>query len=165
MRTCNPFTHVHHVYISCSYKRILVMISHSQDFLNGVCTNIIHMHKQKLVYYGVRPVNLTFHWDIICPDTQSSLKYHTVSLTNGLADINKVLYIRRLLLPTFVRLSSAKTVNAECQLVDCHSICDVCLYKLSFNICRTTCRSLNINWSTVPVQYRPGAYFIIFLLN
>ncbi|XP_073237050.1 ATP-binding cassette sub-family F member 2-like [Porites lutea] len=35
-----------------SYKRILVMISHSQDFLNGVCTNIIHMHKGKLVYYG-----------------------------------------------------------------------------------------------------------------
>lgn len=35
-----------------NYKRILVMISHSQDFLNGVCTNIIHMHKQKLVYYG-----------------------------------------------------------------------------------------------------------------
>lgn len=61
MITCNPFTHVHHVFISGSYKRILVMISHSQDFLNGVCTNIIHMHKQKLVYYGVRPVNLTFH--------------------------------------------------------------------------------------------------------
>lgn len=35
-----------------NYKRILVMISHSQDFLNGVCTNIIHMHKGKLVYYG-----------------------------------------------------------------------------------------------------------------
>jgi len=35
-----------------SYKRILVMISHSQDFLNGVCTNIIHIHKGKLVYYG-----------------------------------------------------------------------------------------------------------------
>lgn len=35
-----------------NYKRILVIISHSQDFLNGVCTNIIHMHKQKLVYYG-----------------------------------------------------------------------------------------------------------------
>ena len=39
--------------VLCSYKRILVMISHSQDFLNGVCTNIIHMHKGKLVYYGV----------------------------------------------------------------------------------------------------------------
>merc|ERR1712227_109856 len=30
-----------------SYSRILVIISHSQDFMNGVCTNIIHLHKQK----------------------------------------------------------------------------------------------------------------------
>lgn len=34
------------------YKRILVIISHSQDFLNGVCTNIIHMHQKQLQYYG-----------------------------------------------------------------------------------------------------------------
>jgi ATP-binding cassette subfamily F protein 2 len=34
------------------YKRILVVISHSQDFLNGICTNIIHLHNQSLVYYG-----------------------------------------------------------------------------------------------------------------
>ncbi|XP_014091496.1 ATP-binding cassette sub-family F member 2 [Bactrocera oleae] len=33
------------------YKRILVLISHSQDFLNGVCTNIIHMTKKRLKYY------------------------------------------------------------------------------------------------------------------
>lgn len=33
------------------YKRILVLISHSQDFLNGVCTNIIHMDKRRLKYY------------------------------------------------------------------------------------------------------------------
>ncbi|RUS34602.1 P-loop containing nucleoside triphosphate hydrolase protein [Jimgerdemannia flammicorona] len=36
-----------------TYDRILVMISHSQDFLNGVCTNMMHLtHKRKLVYYG-----------------------------------------------------------------------------------------------------------------
>lgn len=34
-----------------TYKRILVLISHSQDFLNGVCTNIIHLDKNKLKYY------------------------------------------------------------------------------------------------------------------
>ncbi|PAA65748.1 hypothetical protein BOX15_Mlig024741g1, partial [Macrostomum lignano] len=34
------------------YKRILVIISHSQDFLNGVCTNIIHMRHKRLIYYG-----------------------------------------------------------------------------------------------------------------
>nr|UOU03350.1 ATP-binding cassette subfamily F2 [Brachionus rubens] len=34
-----------------NYKRILVMISHSQDFLNGVCTNIIYLSKKTLTYY------------------------------------------------------------------------------------------------------------------
>jgi len=35
-----------------SYDRILVLISHSQDFLNGVCTNTIHLQNKKLKYYG-----------------------------------------------------------------------------------------------------------------
>jgi ATP-binding cassette subfamily F protein 2 len=36
-----------------TYDRILVMVSHSQDFLNGVCTNIMDLtHKRKLIYYG-----------------------------------------------------------------------------------------------------------------
>ncbi|KAI8385008.1 P-loop containing nucleoside triphosphate hydrolase protein [Radiomyces spectabilis] len=36
-----------------TYNRILVVVSHSQDFLNGVCTNMMHLtHKRKLVYYG-----------------------------------------------------------------------------------------------------------------
>lgn len=35
-----------------NFKRILLMVSHSQDFMNGVCTNIIHMHQKKLKYYG-----------------------------------------------------------------------------------------------------------------
>lgn len=34
-----------------TFKHILVLISHSQDFLNGVCTNIIHMSEKKLHYY------------------------------------------------------------------------------------------------------------------
>jgi len=33
-------------------KGILLMISHSQDFLNGVCTNIIHLCYKKLHYYS-----------------------------------------------------------------------------------------------------------------
>ncbi len=36
-----------------NYKRILIMVSHSQDFLNGVCTNIIHLTKKQLFIYGV----------------------------------------------------------------------------------------------------------------
>lgn len=39
------------LFVCCSYKRILVLISHSQDFLNGVCTNIIHMSKKRLKDY------------------------------------------------------------------------------------------------------------------
>lgn len=35
------------------YRRILVLVSHSQDFMNGVCTNIIHLHKDSLQYYRV----------------------------------------------------------------------------------------------------------------
>ncbi|KAJ6739601.1 ATP-BINDING TRANSPORT PROTEIN-RELATED [Salix koriyanagi] len=33
------------------FDRILVVVSHSQDFLNGVCTNIIHMQSKKLKIY------------------------------------------------------------------------------------------------------------------
>ncbi|CAD7701419.1 unnamed protein product [Ostreobium quekettii] len=33
------------------FNRILLLVSHSQDFLNGVCTNIIHMTKKKLNSY------------------------------------------------------------------------------------------------------------------
>ncbi|VFQ67233.1 unnamed protein product [Cuscuta campestris] len=35
-----------------NFDRILVVISHSQDFLNGVCTNIIHMQNKKLKIYS-----------------------------------------------------------------------------------------------------------------
>uniref|UniRef100_A0A915PTC8 ABC transporter domain-containing protein n=1 Tax=Setaria digitata TaxID=48799 RepID=A0A915PTC8_9BILA len=35
-----------------SYKRTLLIVSHSQDFMNGVCTNIIHLFLRKLEYYG-----------------------------------------------------------------------------------------------------------------
>ncbi|KAI8063458.1 P-loop containing nucleoside triphosphate hydrolase protein [Gongronella butleri] len=36
-----------------TYNRILIVVSHSQDFLNGVCTNMMHLTtKRKLVYYG-----------------------------------------------------------------------------------------------------------------
>jgi len=34
-----------------TYNKILLLVSHSQDFLNGVCTNIIHLKGKKLDYY------------------------------------------------------------------------------------------------------------------
>jgi len=35
-----------------NYPTILVLISHSQDFLNGVCNNIMHFDQRKLKMYG-----------------------------------------------------------------------------------------------------------------
>jgi len=35
-----------------NYPRILVVVSHSQDFLNGVCSNIILLRKKTLAYYN-----------------------------------------------------------------------------------------------------------------
>ncbi|VDO27856.1 unnamed protein product [Brugia timori] len=35
-----------------AYKRTLLIVSHSQDFMNGVCTNIIHLFQRRLEYYG-----------------------------------------------------------------------------------------------------------------
>src|ERR1700712_3499510 len=34
------------------WDRTLVLVSHSEDFLNGVCSNMIDMREQKLFYYG-----------------------------------------------------------------------------------------------------------------
>merc|ERR1711983_464012 len=35
-----------------TYKQILVIISHSQGFMNGVCSQVIHLDQQKLQYFG-----------------------------------------------------------------------------------------------------------------
>ncbi|ROV88004.1 hypothetical protein VSDG_09172 [Cytospora chrysosperma] len=34
------------------WERTLVLVSHSMDFLNGVCSNMIDMRDKKLLYYG-----------------------------------------------------------------------------------------------------------------
>ncbi|KAK3328549.1 P-loop containing nucleoside triphosphate hydrolase protein [Cercophora scortea] len=34
------------------WDRTLVLVSHSQDFLNGVCSSMIDMREKKLIYYG-----------------------------------------------------------------------------------------------------------------
>jgi len=35
-----------------NYDRMLIIISHSQDFLNGICTNIISMKDKTMTYYN-----------------------------------------------------------------------------------------------------------------
>lgn len=34
------------------FKKIMLVISHAQDFLNGICTKIIHFTDKKLVLYS-----------------------------------------------------------------------------------------------------------------
>ncbi|KAK5053111.1 ABC transporter ATP-binding protein arb1 [Exophiala bonariae] len=34
------------------WDKTLILVSHSMDFLNGVCTNMIDMREKKLIYYG-----------------------------------------------------------------------------------------------------------------
>eukprot|EP01029_Cantina_marsupialis_P009962 TRINITY_DN228_c1_g3_i1.p1 TRINITY_DN228_c1_g3~~TRINITY_DN228_c1_g3_i1.p1 ORF type:complete len:591 (+),score=231.02 TRINITY_DN228_c1_g3_i1:70-1842(+) len=34
------------------FQKILLLVSHSQDFLNNVCSHTIHLQQQKLKYYG-----------------------------------------------------------------------------------------------------------------
>jgi ATP-binding cassette subfamily F protein 2 len=34
------------------FSKILVMISHSQDFMNEVCTQILRVHKKKIEVFG-----------------------------------------------------------------------------------------------------------------
>lgn len=34
------------------WDKTLILVSHSMDFLNGVCTNMIDMREKKLMYYG-----------------------------------------------------------------------------------------------------------------
>jgi len=34
------------------WDKILLMVSHSQDFMNNVCTHILHLTKKKLNYYS-----------------------------------------------------------------------------------------------------------------
>lgn len=34
------------------WKKILFFVSHSQDFMNTVCTHVVHLTRKQLVYYG-----------------------------------------------------------------------------------------------------------------
>lgn len=35
----------------CRWKKTPVVVSHDRDFLNTVCTEIVHLHDQKLLFY------------------------------------------------------------------------------------------------------------------
>lgn len=44
------------------WKKILLMVSHSQDFLNNVCTHIVHLTNKKLNYY----TGCVTPWGFVC---------------------------------------------------------------------------------------------------
>ncbi|CAM9857813.1 unnamed protein product [Ascophyllum nodosum] len=39
-------------YLSSKWKTTLLVVSHDQDFLDSVCTDIVHLHEMSLKYYG-----------------------------------------------------------------------------------------------------------------
>lgn len=40
---------------ACSWPKTLLIVSHAREFLNTVCTDILHLHSRKLTTYKVRP--------------------------------------------------------------------------------------------------------------
>jgi ATP-binding cassette subfamily F protein 2 len=42
------------LYCLAKYDKCLLIVSHSQDFLNGVCTHIIRLTDRTLTYYSAR---------------------------------------------------------------------------------------------------------------
>ena len=48
------------------WDKILFLVSHSQDFMNNVCTHIVHLTKKKLAYYsGVFIYTLYMYYGIV----------------------------------------------------------------------------------------------------
>uniref|UniRef100_A0A2K6SPV5 ABC transporter domain-containing protein n=1 Tax=Saimiri boliviensis boliviensis TaxID=39432 RepID=A0A2K6SPV5_SAIBB len=79
-----------------TFKCILVLLSHSQDFPDGVCTNIIHMHNKKLKYYmsnydqyvktrlELENQMKRFHWE---QDQTAHMKNYNVRFGHGNAKL------------------------------------------------------------------------------
>lgn len=96
-----------------SYKRILVLISHKQDFLNDVCTSIIHMDKKGLKYY-------TGNFEAFV-NTQSEL-IKCLSALNDIANgiledlhnggVNKTFFLKHIE-PEFEKIRALKFSDAE----------------------------------------------------
>ncbi|MFS7961534.1 putative ABC transporter, AAA+ ATPase domain, P-loop containing nucleoside triphosphate hydrolase [Helianthus anomalus] len=50
-KLCKPVRPGHYQEYLCGWKKTLVVVSHDRDFLNTVCTDIIHLHDLKLHMY------------------------------------------------------------------------------------------------------------------
>lgn len=78
-----------------SYKKCLFVISHSQDFLNTVCTHTVWLNNNKLTYYGG-------NYDSFCKVTADEERIHMKVFEKQQADMEK--------LSTFVRVNRANGV-------------------------------------------------------
>jgi ATP-binding cassette subfamily F protein 2 len=77
------------------YKKCLFVISHSQDFLNSVCTHIVWLNQTKLSYYGG-------NYDAFCKAVDDEERVNMKTYEKQQADIEK--------LSTFVRVNRANGV-------------------------------------------------------
>jgi len=78
-----------------TYKKCLFVISHSQDFLNAVCTHTVWLTKQKINYYGG-------NYDSFCKVIADEQRIHEKVYEKQQADMEK--------LTTFVRVNRANGV-------------------------------------------------------
>ncbi|VDP75209.1 unnamed protein product [Echinostoma caproni] len=68
------------------YPRCLVVVSHSQDFLNGVCNNVILMHRRKLQYFGDYIARFGHGSKKLARQAQSKEKVLAKMIDGGLAE-------------------------------------------------------------------------------
>ena len=81
-----------------SYSKCLLVISHSQDFLNAVCTNTVWLHQARLAYYGG-------NYDVFCKVVADHEKIQLREYEKQQADMKK--------LEDFVRVNKANGVAAS----------------------------------------------------
>jgi ATP-binding cassette subfamily F protein 2 len=81
-----------------TYKRCLLVVSHSQDFLNAVCTNTIWLNNSTLTYYGG-------NYDIFCRLVDEETRIQSKLYEKQQADIEK--------LATYVRVNRANGVASS----------------------------------------------------
>ncbi|KAL1524264.1 hypothetical protein AB1Y20_019167 [Prymnesium parvum] len=81
-----------------SYSKCLVVISHSQDFLNSVCTHTVWLHNKRLSYYGG-------NYAAFCKVVEEEERVQLRVYEKQQADMEK--------LETFVRVNKANGVAAS----------------------------------------------------
>jgi len=81
-----------------SYSKCLLVISHSQDFLNSVCTHTVWLHNKRLAYYGG-------NYAAFCKVVEEEERVQMREYDKQQADIEK--------LETFVRVNKANGVASS----------------------------------------------------